>query len=300
MTKTAWAHVAMLVATILYGANYRLAKDLMPDPIAPFAFIMLRIVGAGLLFWVLHSFFVREKVPFRALGRLFLCGFFGAAFNMLLFFKGLSMTSPINASVIIAVVPIMVLFISYVMRLEGLTLVKMGGIVLGFSGTLLLLLAEGGDFSLAQVNFWGDLMVWLNGASYALYLVLARPLMQHYHPLTVVKWVFLFGGMCSLPVAWGELSQLALGALSAPQWGRLIFVVFGATAFTYLLNMSALRHVQASMVGYYVYLQPLVTTFLDVMLGYAWPGGFKVAAAALIFAGVYMVSQPERSKFAKK
>ena len=300
MRRTIWTHVSMLGATLLYGASYRIAKSIMPEPVAPFAFIILRIVGAATIFWLLHILFVRERVRRSDYGRLFLCGFFGAALNMLFFFKGLSLTSPLNAALIMVVVPILVLFFSHTMGMERLRAQKILGILIGMGGSLLLLATDRESFSLSRTGFIGDIMVLINASSYALYLVLARPLLQRYHPLTVLKYVFLFGGICSLPIVWEEIQFFSFHTLSGPQWGSLLFVVFGATVCTYLLNLSALRYVQPSVVGYYVYVQPIFATFLDVLLGYSWPSGLKIVSALLIFCGVYVVSRPLPKKSTQK
>ena len=285
----------MLSATILHGVYYRVTKHVMPDPLGPLAFVMLRILGSGLLFWILHLTWVKEKVTKAELGRLFLCGLFGSGINMLLLFQGLSWSSPINASLVMVTVPILILLISYVMRMETLTGTKIAGITLGCVGSLfLVLLGDGADVSFTSLSLWGDLMIFVNGASYAMFLILARPLIQKHHPVTVLKWIFLFGGICCLPVSWAELSVVPFEKIESSQWLSICFVVLGATALAYLLNISALRYVQASTLGYYVYVQPILAISIDVMLGYATLSIIKGLAALLIFGGVYLVIRSKK------
>ena len=111
MNNTSRAHLALLGANIIYGANYLIAKGVMPNKIGPSAFVFLRILGAGILFWIIKSF-IKEKVSKRDLRILALCGLLGVATNQLLFFHGLNLTSPIDASIIITSIPVMVLIFS--------------------------------------------------------------------------------------------------------------------------------------------------------------------------------------------
>ncbi len=292
MSKKIWSHIAMLTATVIYGANYRIASMVMPMFITPFSFIVLRLIVAGLLFWLLHGIFIRERIDKKSLFRFFLCGFFGASLNMLLFFEGLAMTTPMNAALVMVTVPILILIVSVFMGLEQFSLMKGLGVLLGFCGVWLLL-TQDSPTSLTKGG-WGDVMILLNGVSYALYLVLVQPLLQRYHPITVLKWVFLFGLVCSLSVTWQSLETPSFSKLSSLHWGSIIFVIFAATSLTYLLNINALKHVQVSMVGCYVYIQPIVTTSLDTFLGYATPNISHLLAALLVFTGVYLVNNRQQ------
>lgn len=104
------AHAALLTVALIYGANYLIAKGLMPALIGPSGFIVLRATGAAALFWVVYAFRF-ERIRRDDLLRLALCGLFGVASNQLMFFNGLSLTSPVNASIIMTSNPILVLVV---------------------------------------------------------------------------------------------------------------------------------------------------------------------------------------------
>lgn len=284
-------HAAMLTVGLIYGANYSIAKSLMPEFISPFGFILLRVFGAFILFNLLFFSSSRERVDRKDLPLLALCALFGVAGNMLMFFQGLSLTSPVNASVIMTVNPVIVLGLSAFLLKEKVTSRKIIGIALGMTGALLQILDPFGvGNKLESVHWSGDLLVFLNAASYAAYLVLVKPLMEKYRAITVVRWTFSFGLLMVLPFGFSQ----ALGA----EWAsidliialKLGFVILGTTVLAYLLNAWSLRYVQSSLVGVYIYLQPIFASLIAILFaGYRtdWP---IVVYALLIFSGVYLVS----------
>ena len=188
MSRRLLAHLALFSANLIYGINYTLAKDVMPDFIQPLGFIFLRVSGAVLLFWLCYRLFFYEKVAKSDLFKLALCGLFGVAINQMLFFEGLNLTTPINAAVIMVTNPILVLIIG-ALAAEVITKRKM----LGITGATGAISSSLWWCSRANSNhLWGNIMVLIN-AAYGVYLVLVKPLMQKYKPITVISWVFLFG-----------------------------------------------------------------------------------------------------------
>ena len=171
------AHLALFGANLIYGINYTVAKDVMPDFVQPLGFIVMRVCGAVILFWLFYRFFFYEKVQAKDLGRLALCGLFGVAINQMLFFEGLNLTTPINAAVIMVINPILVLVFAGIISTERLTLRKWLGIGLGATGAFMLI-TNGGQLTLNQAHFWGNTLVLINATSYAVYLVLVKSLMK--------------------------------------------------------------------------------------------------------------------------
>lgn len=290
MNKNLSAHAALLAANVIYGVNYSVAKELMPDYITPFAFIFCRVLGALTLFWLFHAFYPTEKVERKDLGLLFICGLFGVAGNQLMFFYGLNLTSPINASIIMTSNPILVLIISAWLIGERITPLKIVGILLGLGGALGLILNKS-HIDLDSSNFLGDLFIFLNATSYAVYLVIVKPLMKKYKPLTVIKWVFLFGFMIVTPFGLSGFSQIEWTTFTPGVWASFAFVVIGTTFLAYLFNVFALKKVNPSVVSIYIYSQPLVATIVALMLQQDQLDLKKIIAAILIFAGVFLVSR---------
>lgn len=292
--KNYLAHGALIAANIIYGINYSVAKDVMPDYVQPFGFILLRVIGALMLFWTVHSFFFKEKIARQDILKLLTCGFFGVALNQLLFFKGLNITTPINASIIMTSTPILVLLISHLILKEKITWTKVSGILIGLTGALLLIFfkSSGNGFQLGFSNIWGDVMILVNAISYGCYLVLVKPLMAKYHPLTVIKWVFSFGFLFVLPVSFSEFREINWDQLPATIVLEIIFVVVFTTFFAYVLNIFGLKKLSPSVVSTYLYLQPIITAIIAIAFDTDHLDTIKVVATLFIFASIYLVSKP--------
>ena len=280
---------------MIYGLNYVLAKDVMPDYIAPSGFILLRVAGAVLLFWIVAPFAAREKVRKQDLLRLAICGLFGVAMNQLLFFNGLNITSPINAAIMMTTNPILVLIAAAIILKQRITVSKVVGILLGLAGALGLI-AFGKSFGFGSDTLAGDLLVFLNAMSYGVYLVLVKPLMKKYAPITVIKWVFLFGLIIVIPFGGEQFSQIEWSGFPSFIWWETAFVVIGTTFFAYLLNIYALKRVEPSVVSIYIYSQPLLAAIVAIAMDKDQLDMNKILSAVLIFTGVYLVSKPGRNR----
>jgi drug/metabolite transporter (DMT)-like permease len=296
LNKTVFAHISLFFANLIYALNYTFAKDVMPDFIQPSGFILLRVIGAVILFSISYFVFVREKVQTKDLMRLAICGVFGVAINQLLFFEGLNLTTPINAAIILTTNPVLVIVISFFILKESITFRKGLGITLGIIGAAALIL-NGGNFS-GNANFMlGNLFVFINALSYGLYLVLAKPLMQKYHPITVMFYVFSFGLLYVLPFGYHELSIVNFTVAPLKIIWEVLFVVVCTTFIAYLLNSAALKQLNPSTVSIYIYLQPVLASIFAIALGSDALAMNKIITASIIFIGVYLVSvRPLKSR----
>lgn len=295
MNKTLQAHLAILITNIIYGANYSIAKEVMPVYIQPFAFVLLRVGAALLLFLMVSTFFIKEKIDKKDLPRLALLGICGVAINQLLFLKGLSLTTPINASIIMISNPIAVLLFAAFALKEKIGINKIAGILMGIGGALLLLLFNK-TFSFGSDTLAGDIMVLINSLSWAFYVVLAKPLMKKYNAFTVVKWVFLFGFLYVLPFGYSEMTIVDWKSIPQLGWYCILFVVIATTFIAYILNTYALKALSPSVVSIYIYLQPFIATVIAVIFGKDQLDARKIISALLIIGGVYLVSMPKKQK----
>jgi drug/metabolite transporter (DMT)-like permease len=285
------AHLALLGANLFYGAGFTVAKTVMPRLILPFGFILIRVAIVTLLFWLtaLGGSTYHTKIQKKDWPILILGGLFGVALNQMLFFYGLNLTMPIHASLIMMSTPLLITIIAALVLKVGLTWEKGFGLLLGIGGAALLMTA-GKELKTTPTALRGDLAVLLNAASYAVYLVIIKPLMGRYRPVIVVRWVFLFGLVFVLPFGMGQFQTIDWSQFRLPDYEAVAFIVICCTFFTYLWNIYALRILSPSTAGAYIYLQPLFAAVISVV----WLGEgislVKVLAAALIFTGVYLVN----------
>lgn len=290
MDRRIWAHLVLLIVALIYGGNYVVAKIVMEAGVLqPLPFILLRASVGTFLFWTVYLLLKPGKIESRDIPRLVLCGLFGIAINQMCFFIGLNKTSPVNASLIMTTTPILVLLASALLLGEKINFQKLLGIGLGATGAILLF-TQGQSVQFGGEGLAGDLLVLVNASSYGLYLVIVKPLMSRYHPLTVITWVFTFGLLFVIPFGSRGFFQTDWTAINSTSWWAIAYVVFLVTFLVYLLNAAALKEVSPSVVSIYIYVQPLVAGLLSVVLGRESIDAVKIYSTLLIFSGVFLVS----------
>jgi len=291
VNKRTLALLAALIATSIYGLNHTIAKGLMPTYIGPFGFILARVLGAAILFWIIGFWGPKERIDKKDWKRIVLCAIFGMVINMLMFFKGLSLSTPINASIIITISPIFVFLISAFFIKEKITRIKYFGISLGFAGALALIFFSNEMRQDAPNITLGNILFVVNAISYGIYLIIVKPLTLKYHPYTLMKWIFLIAVIINLPITISEFMEVKWTSLPFEAIWKLLFVVIGTTFLTYLLNLFALKELKASTVGVFMYLQPPIAIIFAIITGSDSLTSVKIIATLLIFGGVYLVSK---------
>ncbi len=285
------AHLALLTLNVIYAASYGISKEIMEDHLPPFATILFRVGGATVLFWTLLIFTKKEKVAKKDFGLLALTGFFGVAANMLMFFEGLNHTTSINASIIMVGTPIIVLVLSRILLKERLSIQKIIGVSIGLAGATLLITSKSN--SSEGATMYGNLLIFLNAASYGLYLVIVKPLMKKYHPLTIIRWSFTFGLLFVLPFGLSQFGDINW-AFDTHDFWSLAFIIIAMTFITYLLTIYSLGKVNPTVVSAYIYLQPILATGIALLNQKEVLNFQTVLFALLIFVGVFLVSIPVR------
>jgi drug/metabolite transporter (DMT)-like permease len=296
VNKRIWAILAATGASFIFGVNHTLAKGLMPNHIESFGFVMLRVLGAALVFWLISCFIKSEPIQRRDWLKIILCTLLGMCVNMLLFFKGLSLSTPINSSVIVTISPILVFVLSAVLIREKITFLKASGAVLGLVGALMLVIFTTTSTADAPNIPLGNAMIIVNATSYGLYLIVVRPLTARYSSITLMKWFFLIAVIINFPIGIREFTDVEWAALPFSAIWRMGFVVLGTTVLTYLLNIYALKELSASTIGVFVYLQPLIAIAFAIITGADQLNLIKVIAGTLVFIGVYMVTRNRARK----
>ncbi|WP_018478933.1 DMT family transporter [Pontibacter roseus] len=299
MSRQVQVHAALFLVALIYGSNYSIAKEVMPEYVGPFGLIVIRVVSAALFFGVFARFVTKEKIEGRADNiRVILCGVTGVAVNQLCFFGGLNLTAPINAALLMVIVPVVVLVFSALLLRERIGKRKVSGIALACLGAFLLIYTSRGEA--ATGNIWGDLLIILNATSFGLYLVLVKPLMQRYKAITIVSRIFTVGAVLVIPFGWQQLMAPDYSAFPVTIWLAIVFMVFAVTIIAYLLNTWALRYANPSLVGAYIYLQPVMAILIAVGVGKDVFTLQKAFYALLIFAGVYLVSRTKQNVLQKE
>ena len=294
MNKRNWALLAATLVSIIYGITFTVAKDVMPSYIDAYGFILIRVAGSVLLFWSISFLGPKEKIDKTDFPRIIAAAFFGVALNMLTFFKGLSYTSPISASVIMVTTPMIVLVLSSILIREKIQKRRVFGILLGAIGTLLLIV-YGKSIGAASQASLGNFLVFVNAVSYGFYLIIVKKLMDKYNAFTFVKWIYTLGLLMVLPFGWNEFEAVIWTEIPHDIYLKIGFVVVFSTFLTYLLNLVSMRELKPTTVAVFIYLQPFFATVFAIGLGKDELNWVKVLSAFMIFIGVYLVTkQPKK------
>lgn len=296
MSKRIIALILATIVSIIYGMTFTIAKDVMPKYVEASGFIIMRVGGATILFWLFWLFSRKskaireEKIEPKDYLRIIFAGFFGVALNMLSFFKGLSLTSPISASVLMVSTPMIVLILSAIILKERMQKRMIFGIILGLIGTAFLIL-YGKSVGNATNATLGNFLVFVNASSYGLYLVIVKKLMDKYNAFNFAKWIYLIGFIMVLPFGWSEFQAIDWVLMPMDIYLKTGFVVVFSTFLTYLLNLLTMRELKPTTISVFVYLQPLFATIFAISLGKDELTLVKIVSAVLIFIGVYLVTQ---------
>lgn len=290
MSQRTLALLAVSIATLIYGVTFTIAKDVMPTYIKPYGLILLRVFGATIVFWVFGLFIKSQKIDKQDYSKIFLAAFFGVGLNMLTFFKGLSLTTPISASVMMVTSPILVLLFSSLLLKEKIVGRKIVGILLGLLGATILIVYGNSTNVTKSDTAIGNLLVFVNAASYGFYLVLAKKLIPKYHPIVFVKWLYLFGLLFVIPFGFSELQEVTWAQLPTDIILKAGFIVLFTTCITYLFNIFGLSKLKPTTVSVFIYLQPVIATLYALFAGSDRLNIIKVSSTLIIFLGVYLVT----------
>lgn len=294
------AHVALFLVNLIYGINYVVGKEVVPMYIKPFGMIVIRAGLTACLFSLTYVWFARQKntaqlhtkIDKKDIPRLLLCSMCGITINQMLFFKGLSLTSPINASILMISTPLLTFGVACLLGTERAGRWQISGILLGLIGaTLLILTSNHKAGTTTNSSLIGDICIFINAISYGTYLVIVKPLMLKYHYLKLITYIFWIGFAMVIPFGINEFLDINWTIFTPNIWLCIAFIIFAVTYLTYLLNIYALDKVHSSIVGAYIYTQPLIAAMLAIGMGKATLGWQHFWAATCIATGVYWISK---------
>lgn len=281
----------MFLACAFWGLMAPVGKDAMTHGIDGICLVSFRVFGACILFWIASLFVKGEHVPLRDKWKFIFAGLFGLVCNQCCFTIGLSITSPVNASIVTTSMPIFAMILSALILKEPLTGKKACGVLMGCSGALILILTSAGAASDKVGDIRGDLLCLTAQFSFALYLALFNPLIKRYSVFTVNKWMFLWATVLITPFTAGHVAAIEWKAVPVTTVIEIGYVVFVATYLSYILTMVGQRTLRPTVVSVYNYVQPIVSVTASVVLGISVVQWSQGLAVLLVFSGVWLVTK---------
>ena len=292
MQRKIFALSAATLATAIYGINHTVAKSVMPIYIGSLGFVLLRVLGATILFWVISLFFKSQQIEKKDRLTILKCGLFGMGINIAAFISGLDYSTPINSSILIIITPIFVVILSYFIFKNKINSSKIIGIFLGFIGAIILIINADMTSSIGRNIPLGNFLFIINSISYAYYLIIVKPMAEKYDLITLFKWLFLIGLIFNFPL--GIKQFMLVEWTNLPLYDAILpmlYVVICTTFMTYFLNGYALTRLKSSEVAVFVYLQPMIGVAYAIYSKSDVLSTAVIVASTLIFTGLYLTTK---------
>lgn len=291
--KKGRGHIAIIVSCIIFASNILLTNSLVGTWMTPMGYTLTRLVYGAAVLWIMSLFFKKEKVAPKDLLVLAVGGVLGFIVSQFAFALSLRFTTPVNYSLIMAMVPIVVLILSFFFLKEKINSKKTIGILLSVVGAFLIILQRKNGSEVGSNNLLGILIAFISMSSYGIYLMITREVSQKYSSVTILKWMFLFTAILLFPFGYGELAEQKIYSAEVtamPIIQLLLILIFDAT-LVYFLLLIALRNLKATTVSTYMNFLPVFTSILAVMSGQEMLDFPKVIAVILVVSGVSLVTR---------
>ena len=289
-SKNLHGHLFALTANVMWGLMAPIGKSALQE-FSALSVTTFRMIGAAAAFWMLSIFCKQEHVNHRDMLKIFFASLFALVFNQGIFIFGLSMTSPIDASIVTTTLPIVTMIVAAIYLKEPVTGKKVIGIFLGSIGALTLILSSQGSTDGKGGSIPGDLLCLLAQISFSFYLAIFKGLISRYNIFTLMKWMFTYAAICFIPFSYHEVSTIHFHEISTSTWACVAYVIVGGTFLAYILMMIGQKTLRPTVISMYNYVQPIVGTSVSILLGMGTFGVAKGIAVALVFTGVYIVTQ---------
>lgn len=298
ISKNTQGHLFALTANIMWGLMSPIGKSALQE-FSPLSLTTFRMVGAAAAFWILSIFCKQEQVNHRDMLKIFFASLFALVFNQGVFIFGLSLTSPIDASIVTTTLPIITMVVAAIYLKEPITNKKVLGIFVGAIGALTLILGSQSSGPNGG-GIWGDLLCLMAQLSFSIYLTVFKGLSQQYSPVTINKWMFVYASMCYIPFSYQDVAAIQWATISTSAIWQVLYVVLCGSFIAYICIMSAQRLLRPTVVSMYNYMQPIISSIAAVLMGVGTFGWQKGLSIGLVFVGVYIVTQSKsRADFEK-
>ena len=291
MGEQSKARIAVLLGNFFFGTSVIAVKQISPVLVPAIALTAIRVGSVCILFWIMYLMHpIKTGFKKNDYWRLLLCGIAGITFNQTFSIKGMSLTSPIHASLLVLTTPITISLLAAWFLKEKWNVFKIMGLCLGISGGAVLVFSRDlSDHSSGEQSL-GDLFIIMGAVSYSSYIILVKPLMAKYSAMHILQWIFLFGACISVPFGWNDVTNIQWHLFSITNWFCLTYVVIGATFFAYQLMNYGIKKLGASVTGSFIYTQPFFTTIASVLIFEEQINFSKILAAVMIIAGVFLTN----------
>lgn len=261
------AIVLLVLANVLWGSSHAIGK-LAIDTFDPLLLAGLRVTIATGCFWGLRFSGIapREAVPSRDVLTLAGLGLLTVACAQFLDYRGLSLTTATDSSLMIIGEVIFTTILAWLIMRERINTQKRLGLVLGTIGVVVLTLGGAPDSAYAPQRALGNTLVLLALLCESIFTVLGARYAQTYQPLTILRWTYSGSMVVWTPVlVWAYLSGAISGATPAA-WGAVVYMAVATSVISYLLWFWVIRSAGSSLGAMTLFVQPVVGSVIGLLL----------------------------------
>ncbi|MBL7714057.1 MAG: DMT family transporter [Bdellovibrionales bacterium] len=284
---------ALLAVQLLFGINYVVSKFVL-HAFPPLVWASGRIIIASIIMLAV-ALLLRRKHPKpdrKFFVPLIFFALLGTVINQASFLVGLNYTTSTNSAILNTLIPIFTLLIVTLRGQEPATPRRVLGFVSAFVGVLIMRRVE--EFTLSNTTWIGDLLTILNCLSYAIFLSYGKKFLEKHDPIWTTTWLFFYGSIGLTLLAIPDYSRFHMPVINSQLAWAMVFAIVGATLLTYFLNFWALANAKSSMVALFIYLQPVVASFIAWIWMNETVGARTVLASLFILIGFVMALSPEK------
>lgn len=292
-----YGNILVLTATIIYGINTPVMKTILPNWIDAWALTTIRQGVAAILFWCTAFFIPSQKILKKDLFYIAIGALFGLALNQMPYALGLTISSPVDASILRSFTPIIVIILSTVVFHKKFSIRLFVSVFIGILGAVLIILF-GGKTDASGGHLAGNLLILFGIMCFSIYLVVIKPIAMKYHPIHIMKWMFLFAALITLPFSYSHIleAKAFTSEVNISVIARILYVIIFSTYFAYLLNTQALKYISSTRESLYSYLQPVIATFVAILIGQDKLDTVDPISLGLIFLSFYLLNRKKESK----
>lgn len=288
MSNVVKAHLGLILSYVIWAVNYPLYKVIMPHYISPYAMTMLVVGVAALLAFGSMLFVPIEPVRRQDILKLVAAAALMGIAKKLFLMVGIQHTSPIDASIIATLGPILVLVISVMFLVDRFTPMKVLGMALGLAGALVVILS-GSGMQAPSDKLGGDAVVLLAIVASSFSMVWLKELIMRYKPITLLRWIYPVAAVMMLPVGLGPLLRTDFSAMPAHVAWIVAYVAVVPTFGPNYLLIYSLHYVKPTISSVYFYLEPVIATAISVAMHMDTLSWDRALASLAVFAGVLLV-----------
>lgn len=293
-------HICMFLACAIWGLMAPLGKDAMTHGVGGLEMVTFRVVGGAVCFWIASLFVKQEKVRHKDMLLFFFAAMLSIVLNQCCYTIGLSITSPVNASIMTTMMPIITMILAALFLKEPITGKKVMGVFCGAVGAFLLITTGSRVASGNGGVLLGDLLCLSAQLCFAIYLTVFKHLIQRYTVITCMKWMITYAAIVIMPISFSRMQQLPWADIPAKTWWETAFVVVGGTFLAYIFMMQGQKILRPTVVAMYNYVQPIIACIVSVAIGLGVFGLWQALAVVLVFFGVWLVTQSKSRRDLKK